>query len=286
MKRLKLPILEMKNFIKDHLIEIKKHNFSNPELELRVLLNHCSVNGNVVFLNNFTIDKINVRKFYSVFKRRMNHEPTSKIFNKKEFWSLDFIVNKFVLDPRPESEFLIQTIKEYFTELQSNIKICDLGTGSGCLTITLAKIYKESRITATDISKEALKIAKKNSKKHCVENQIKFINCDWAPTTDRFDLVVSNPPYLSFNQYDNCGINIKNFEPKISLVGGKDGLKSYRQISEIAYSILHNNSFLIIEIGKSQTDDIKNIFINKDLKLIKIVKDYQQIDRVLVLKKI
>jgi release factor glutamine methyltransferase len=76
-------------------------------------------------LNNFTKDKINVRKFQSAFKRRMNHEPTSKIFNKKEFWSLDFDVNQFVLDPRPESEFLIQTISEYFTDLQSNIKICD-----------------------------------------------------------------------------------------------------------------------------------------------------------------
>jgi len=276
----------MNNFIKDHLIEINKRNFSNPELELRVLLSHCSINNNVVFLNNFTKDKINVRKFQSAFKRRMNHEPTSKIFNKKEFWSLDFDVNQFVLDPRPESEFLIQTISEYFTDLQSNIKICDLGTGSGCLSITLAKIYKNSKITATDISKDALIIAKKNSKKYNVENQIKFINCNWVPTTDQFDLVVSNPPYLSFNQYSNCGINIKNFEPKIALVGGQDGFKSYRQISDIAYSILHNNSFLFIEIGKSQTANIKKIFEDKNLKLIKIIKDFQQIDRVLVLQKV
>ena len=276
----------MNNFIKDHLIEIKKHNFSNPELELRVLFNHCSINNNVIFLNNFTIDKINVRKFQSAFKRRMNHEPASKIFNKKEFWSLNFNVDQFVLDPRPESEFLIQTIKEYFTDFQSNIKVCDLGTGSGCLAITLAKIYKKSKITATDISKNALKVAKKNSKKYHVNNQIKFINCNWISTTDQFDLIVSNPPYLSLNEYDNCEVNIKNFEPKIALLGGQDGLESYRQISKIVYSILHKNSFLFIEIGKSKTKKIKKIFENNNLRLIKIVKDFQQINRVLVLRKV
>ena len=130
----------MNNFIEDHINEIKKHNIPNPELELRVLLNHCLLNNGVILLNNFKIENINIQKFKSAFRRRMKHERVSKIFNKKEFWSFDFYVNQFVLDPRPESEFLIQTIKEYFTNLQSNITICDLGTGSGCLAITLAKI--------------------------------------------------------------------------------------------------------------------------------------------------
>ena len=276
----------MNNFIKDYLIEIKKHNFLNPELELRALLNHCSFNNEIVFLNNFKVNSINIQKFKSAFQRRMKYEPLSKIFNKKEFWSLEFYVNQFVLDPRPESEFLIKTITEYFTNLDLNLKICDLGTGSGCLAITLAKIYKKSKINATDNFKEALEIAKKNAKKNGVDKQINFINCDWVSKKKQFDLVVSNPPYLSYSQYEKCEINIKNFEPKNALVGGHDGLKSYRQISKIANSILHDKSFLFIEIGKSQTADIKNIFINKDLKLIKIVKDYQQIDRVLVLKKI
>ena len=106
----------MNNFIKEYLTEIKKRNFSNPELELRVLLNHCSNTNDEVFLYNFTNDKINVQKFQSAFRRRMRNEPISKIFNEKEFWSLNFDVNQFVLDPRPESEFLIQTIKEYFSD--------------------------------------------------------------------------------------------------------------------------------------------------------------------------
>ena len=276
----------MNNFIKDHLNLIKKYNIPSPELELRTLLNNCLLNNEVVFLNNFNINKINIQKFKSAFQRRLNYEPLSKIFNKKEFWSLNFYVNQCVLDPRPESEFLIQVIKKYFNNLKSNIKICDLGTGSGCLAITLAKIYNKSKITATDISKEALEIANKNAEKHYVTKQIKFINCDWFSNNERFDFVLSNPPYLSYNEYERCEINVKNFEPKIALVGGLDGLESYRQISNIVHSILNNNSFLFIEIGKSQTANVKNIFVKKNLKLIEIVKDYQQINRVLVLKKI
>ena len=175
--------------------------------------------------------------------------------------------------------------QKYYTNLYSKIKICDLGTGSGCLAITLAKIYKKSEITATDISKKALLVAKRNAKKHNLENQIKFINYNWISTKEKFDLVISNPPYLSFGQYDNCEINVKKFEPKIALIGGYDGLESYRQISRIANSILNNNSLLFIEIGRSQAADIKKIFRNHNINLIKIIKDYREMDRVLVLKK-
>ena len=162
----------MDKFIENHINKIKKYNFPNPELELRVLLNNCSKNNDEILLSNFNINKINLQKFKSAFYRRIKQEPVSKIFNQKEFWSFGFFVNQFVLDPRPESEFLIQTIKEFFTNTQNNIKICDLGTGSGCLAITLAKIYKNSKIIATDISNNALKVAKQNIIKHCVEKQM------------------------------------------------------------------------------------------------------------------
>ena len=105
----------MNNFINSHLNEIKKQNFPYPELQLRTLLKHSSLNNDEILLNNFEINKINIKKFKSAYKRMLNHEPISKIFNIKEFWSLNFFVNRFVLDPRPESEFLIQTIQKYFT---------------------------------------------------------------------------------------------------------------------------------------------------------------------------
>ena len=275
----------MNNFLINYLNQIREINLPNPELELRVLLSNCSFNKEEIFLNNFNINKIDIYKFKSAFKRRMKQEPVSKIFNNKEFWNLNFLVNQSVLDPRPESEFLIQTIKKYFSNLKSNIKICDLGTGSGCLAIILAKIYSKSKISAIDISKEALKIAVKNAKKHNVDNQIKFLNCDWSKLNDRFDIILSNPPYLSYNEYAKCKINIKNFEPKIALMGGYDGLRSYREISKFIHSYMHEKSFLFIEMGKLQVNAIKEIFFKKKLNAISTIKDYHQIDRVLVLKK-
>lgn len=272
------------SFLRFHLNILKKI-FSNPEFELRALLNASSITKQQILLNNFDINKINYDKFKNFFHRRLLHEPISKISNNKEFWSLNFFVNQFVLDPRPESEFLIQTIRELFPDINKILKICDLGTGSGCLAVTIASIYKNSIIEATEISKEAIKVAKKNAYIHKVQNRIKFINCDWIKKNNKFDIVVSNPPYLSLNQYESCASNIKNFEPKIALLSGRDGLDSYRKIARISNSILHNASYLFLEIGQSQKDDIIKIFDKINLKTIKIIKDYQIIDRVLVLKK-
>ena len=215
----------MNNFIKSHLVTLKKNNFLNPEIELRTLLNISSVKNENIFFCNFEINQIDLDKFKYFFERRICREPLSKIVNSKEFWSYNFFVNNKVLDPRPETEFLIETVKKYFLNNGSSLKICDLGTGSGCLAIVLAKIYKNSKIVATDISNEAIKVAKINSKKHNVTNQIKLINCDWISQIEEFDLIVSNPPYLSHREYINCDDGIKFFEPKIALDAGSDGLK-------------------------------------------------------------
>tara|TARA_Y100000590_G_scaffold468771_1_gene653029 strand:- start:4670 stop:5503 length:834 start_codon:yes stop_codon:yes gene_type:complete len=275
----------MNNFLKEYFIKIKEKKFYNPELELRVLLNNCSQKSKKeIFLSNFNICDIDIEKFKSAFNRRINHEPISKIFNKKEFWGLNFYVDQNVLDPRPESEFLIQAIKEFFPNNKSKLKICDLGTGSGCLAITLAKIYSQSNITAVDISHDAIKIAKINAKKHNLEKTINFINSDWILINNSFDLLVSNPPYLTQKEYENVEINIKKYEPKLALFGGLDGLNSYRQIAKKSIAILNKKSLIFLEIGSEQAEKIKKIFAEKNIKIIKIIKDYKGFDRVLVLQ--
>ena len=197
----------------------------------------------------------------------------------KRAFSPIWCCTKYILRPRIFNKQHIS--KDY----DKNIKICDLGTGSGCLAIVLAKIYKNSKITATDISTEALKVARMNSKKHNVTNQIKLINCDWVSQIEEFDLIVSNPPYLSHREYINCDDGIKFFEPKIALDAGSDGLNAYKEIALIALKIMHINSFLFLEIGKDQKERILSIFNNYDIKNVGIIKDYQSIDRVLVMKK-
>ena len=258
----------MNNFIKDHLIELKKKNFSNPEIELRTLLNYSAVDNKNIFLCSFDINQINLDKFSSFFERRISSEPLSKIIKNKEFWSYNFFVNNKVLDPRPETEFLIEAVKKYFLDYDSLLKICDLGTGSGCLAIVLAKIYKKSKVIATDISNEAIKVAKINTKKYKLTNQIKYINCNWISKTEEFDLIISNPPYLSYHEYTNCDDGIKFFEPKEALEAGGDGLDAYKEIGSIASKIMHINSFLFLEIGKDKKNDVLSIFNNYDLKKV------------------
>ena len=275
----------MNNFIESHLITLKKNKFLNPEIELRTLLNFSSVKNKNIFFCNFEINQINLNKFKSFFERRIYCEPLSKIVNNKEFWSYNFFVNNKVLDPRPETEFLIETVKKYFLNYDSCLKICDLGTGSGCLAIVLAKIYKNSKITATDISSEAIKVAKINSKKHNVTNQIKLINCNWVSQIEEFDLIISNPPYLSHNEYINCHDGIKFFEPKKALKAGSDGLSAYKEIALIASKMMNISSFLFLEIGKNKKDRVLSIFKNYDIRNVEIIRDYQSIDRVLVLRK-
>ena len=275
----------MNNFVENHLRRLKKNNFLNPEFELRTLLNISSVNNQNIFFCNFNINQINLDKFYSFFERRIRYEPLSKILNNKEFWSYDFFVNNKVLDPRPETEFLIESVKKYFLNYDSCLKISDLGTGSGCLAIVLAKIYKNSKVIATDISKEAIKVAKLNSQKHNLTHQIKFINCSWISQIEKFDLIVSNPPYLSRDEYINCDKGIKFFEPQEALEAGNDGLDAYKEIASIASKIMHINSFLFLEIDNNKKNDVISIFNNYAIQKVEIIKDYQSIDRVIVLKK-
>ena len=275
----------MINFITFHLEKLKTNKISNPEFELRLLFNYCSINKKEIFLNDFNLNKINLIKFKNAFQRRIFHEPLSKIFNIKEFYSLNFYVNNKVLDPRPETEFIIDAVKDFFLNNESSIKICDLGTGSGCLAITLAKIYKNSKILATDISKDALNVAKKNAIIHNVQNRIDFKFCNWIKNKKIFDIIVCNPPYLSEKDYIKCDQNIRKYEPKIALLGGKNGLKYFSELSIIFREISHHKSLIFVEIGHRQLEQVLTIFKNNDLIPLKIIKDYQQINRVIVLKK-
>ena len=196
----------MSDFINYHLNVLRSKKFISPDIELRSILKYSKITKKDIFLSNFNINLIDLKIFSKIFKRRILNEPISKIINNKEFYSLDFFVDKNVLDPRPESEFIIETAKKIFKSKKQRLKICDLGTGSGCLAITLAKIYNNSSVVASDISLKALKVAKINSKKHKVDKSIKFINCNWFDKKATFDLIVCNPPYLSSKDYIKCQI--------------------------------------------------------------------------------
>ena len=275
----------MNNFINNHLNILKKNNFKNADIELRAILNKTSISKKEVIFSNFNINQINLKIFKKAFKRRLKNEPIAKIFNQKYFWNYEFYTDRNVLDPRPETEFLIETVKKYFRSLESKIKFIDIGTGSGCIAVTLAKEYPNSEIVATDISKKSLKVAKINSFKHNTLKQIKFIYCNWINTLELFDVVVSNPPYLNEKEYRNTSNDIKLFEPKRALYGGRDGMDCYQKIAKKITKITHKNSYSFIEIGHNQKIRCEKIFKNYGMKCIETVVDYQKHDRILVFKK-
>ena len=275
----------MDNFLKTHLEVLYEKNFTDPVIELRALLNKTSILKKEIILNNFNINHINLNLFQSAFERRIKMEPLAKIFKEKEFWKYNFVVNENVLDPRPESELLIEAVEKYFQNKKQKIKIIDIGTGSGCLAVSLAMEYKNSMITATDISKPALDVAKKNSKKFNACEQIMFKCCDWYETKENFDVVVTNPPYLTNNEYNNLSKEIKLYEPKIALIGGKDGLSCFREIAYKIRKITHLNSLCFVEIGYNQKDKCIKIFEEFDMYCTDIILDYQNYERILVFNK-
>jgi len=276
----------MNNLIKESLKKLKQKNINNPELDLRILLKHASKKNNEIILSNINLDNIDIAKFKTFLQKRINRQSIAKIINNKAFWKYDFYVNNFVLDPRPETELIIEQVLKIYKNKNHKLKILDVGTGSGCIAVSLAKEFKNASITAIDISKEALEVAAKNLNIHNCGNQIQLKLIDYKNINSKFDLIVSNPPYLTNEQFNNADPEVKNFEPKLALVGGDDGLKFYKEYSNILKNLMNKKAYFVCEIGINQRQNCEEIFQNSGLHLTNIVHDLQGIERILSFSKI
>ena len=203
----------MNDFIISSLEKLKEKNIPNAEIDLRVLLNYSKYSKNEIILSNFDLDQINIDLFNKVLNRRLSNEPISKIINKKNFWKDEFYVNKFVLDPRPETEGIVEESLKLIKNKKSSIKILDIGTGSGALAISLAREFINANIMAIDISEEAIKVANININNKKLNNQIQLKKTTIDNINEKFDLIVSNPPYLTKKELENTSYEIKNYEP-------------------------------------------------------------------------
>ncbi len=276
----------MNDFINSTLLKLKENKILNPILDLKILLREASYIKQEIILSNLKIDNINIDYFNKLIQKRLNREPVSKIINRKYFWKNEFFVNSNVLDPRPESELIIEEVLNNIKNKNKKFNILDIGTGCGSLAISLAKELQNSKITAIDISKKAIEVAEKNLKIHAVEKQINLLHTGLENIYEKYDIIISNPPYIKEEDYKKLQREIKNFEPKIALVGGVDGLKFYKIFAKKIQQIMKNNSIFICEIGYNQLDDCKKIFRNSNLTLKKVSKDIQKIDRTLTFLKI
>jgi len=187
----------MNDFILFNLNKLKLKKIPNPEIDLRILLNYSKYIEEEIILSNLNLSQINVKLFNILLNRRLENEPISKIINKKSFWKDDFYVNQFVLDPRPETEFIIEESANIVKDKRASLKILDIGTGSGAIAISLAREFVNAKIIAIDISDQAIHVANKNISEKNLLNQIEIKKTTIDFINDAFDLIVSNPPYLT-----------------------------------------------------------------------------------------
>ena len=276
----------MSEFISANLIKLKDNKIPNPEIDLRILLNHSRCCKNEIILSNFKTGQIDIKKFNSLLNRRILREPISKIINRKSFWKDEFYVNKFVLDPRPETEGIIEESIKIFKNKKTQIRILDIGTGSGAISISLAREFENAEIVAIDISEEAIKVTNKNTKEKKLDKQISIKKTSFEYIRDKFDLIVSNPPYLTQKEMNDISIEVKKYEPEVALFGGKDGLDFYREFSKKIVKNLKSGGYFIFEIGVSQLSNCIEIFRDSGLKFIKKSQDLQKKDRIMIFSKI
>jgi release factor glutamine methyltransferase len=207
----------------------------------------------------------------------------SYIIGRREFWSLDFIVTPAVLTPRPETELLVETAVEVVAA-KSPPRILDLGTGSGAIAVALAKEIIGAEIVATDISREALEIARANARRHGVEDRISFLAGDlFAPVADiqgAFDLIVSNPPYIRRDDIAALPRDVRDFEPHIALDGGVDGLHFYRRIAGEAARYLSADGAIAMEIGAGMGEEVARLFTGAKFGSVRVEKDLAGLERV------
>lgn len=258
--------MTIKEGIKKGIIELKNENIESPNLKVRLLMQYVlGKSRQYIIVNDLEeISKEKEQQFFNNIKILRKGIPIEHITHQKEFMKLNFFVDKNVLIPRQDTEILVEEVIKIAKKINAK-KILDLCTGSGAIAVSLAKYLPQSEITAIDISNEAIQIAKKNAISNNVENQITFINSDMFTNLneDKFDIIVSNPPYIKTDVIKKLDIQVKN-EPYIALDGGRDGLDFYKKIINESYEYLKYNGYLCLEIGFDQKIDVIELIENTD----------------------
>ena len=256
---------------------LKKNQIKTYQIDSELILSEMMGTSRENFLinSNFKINDNQIKSFKEYISRRaIKKEPMAYILNKKEFWSTKFKIDKGVLIPRPETELMVEKILKYYKN--SSPYVLDIGTGSGCIIISLLKELCMSKGVGIDISKQAIKIAKKNSIINNTCKRIKFINASFMKIPNyKFDLIVANPPYIARHQLKNLSDDIKFFEPKIALDGGNDGLDVIRKVIYKSRKILKTNGMLALEIGNGQYKKASKILKLSNFREKFLIKDYK-----------
>ena len=254
----------------------------NAELLLAKILNCKRLDLYLMFDRPLMQEEI--EQYREFIRRRSKNEPLQYIVGSVEFYGIEFLVNSNVLIPRQETEILVESIIKSF-DANSSLTILDIGSGSGNIAIVLAKYFPNSTVVSIDISQLALETAIHNAKLNAVDQRIIFKMEDITkqPELERnfFEVIVSNPPYVSSEQYKDLQPELKIYEPKIALTDNSDGFTFYKLISAKAKSLLKQEGKIFFEVGEGQSQNVVDILTENDFNKIRVIKDYLNIDRVI-----
>jgi release factor glutamine methyltransferase len=281
---------DIRNVLSDATLALEHKGFATPRLDAEVLLSHC-IKLDRLHLYAYPdkiLSKKTLHRFQGLVTRRRRGEPVAYIIGQKEFWSLPFDVNGQVLIPRPETEILVEAILKTYSPRDCNpLMILEIGTGSGAISVALASELKNAQIVATDVSREALSVALENARENDVHHQISF---RWGslfdPVSEKFDIIVSNPPYISEEVLESLSPGVREFEPKLALLAGKDGTAFHREIIMQGAFYLKEKGMLFIEMGADQKNRVIEIFKESTLfDDVTFIRDYAGAERAFTARK-
>ncbi len=292
-------IQKLLNWVTQYLAD---KDIDSPRLSAELLLSDVLGLKRIELYTQYdrTVAEKELDKLHDLVKRACQNEPIAYLVGKTEFYSMELLVSPACLIPRPETELLVQRAVEFLRIRNDKQLVCDLCTGCGCIATAIARNFPNARIIATDISDSALAVAALNIEKHQLQDKVTLLagdlfeplipQLDTGPVRDgqahKFDLIVSNPPYVSAAEYENLAQNVKDYEPRLALFAGVDGLDIYRRILERVDEFLNGNAALIMEIGYTQGPAIKEMLEKAGIfSDIKIEKDYSNNDRIVTAKR-
>ena len=263
---------------------LKKNKIKNPYLDVELILSKVvkKKREEIILNTNTKLKNTDILKFNNYLLRRYQNEPIAYILGYKHFWKNKFLTNKSVLIPRPDTELVIEETLKYLPNDKSK-KILDVGTGSGCIVVSLIKERPKCTATAIDISIKAINVAKTNAKLHQLENKINFINIDIDKYKSyNYDLIISNPPYVNNIDFNRLDDDIKSHEPKLALSGGSDGLRNIKKVIIKSKKLLKINGKLILEIGHKQKNQCAKILNENKFYINQISKDLSGNERCII----
>ena len=279
--------MKIRDLLKAAIDRLRARNIASATLDAELLLAHAlGIERFKLFTTSPILTQVTRDKFDEYITRREQFEPVAQILETKEFWGLDFKVSNAVLIPRPETELIIELSCKYFPKKEGNLSILDLGTGSGCIVISLLKEFKRAKASAVDISPKALELATENAERHQVASRLELLQGSWFTPlpAQAFDLIVSNPPYIGADE--PLDAEVVNYEPHIALFAEDNGLAAYGQIAARLGDFMHSGSFVILEVGAQQADTVAKILEDNNIEVVEIARDLAGHKRALVCKAI